>query len=618
LLSLNLRSQTHTALAINHIGDTLHSLQINTAIALESSHAQLIEAKPLLEVNHQNQAASLPRRLDHFQTASEQSLIQHEYNSTTISKDGILGSCTFQPYTHYYCRHDSAQLSIQTFTILGGLLGWLNVQRITQQAHCYDHSSKSAKRTLPSISISYHSPWWIGVLACTLRLQATPSPSVSLSFQTFLPPDAHVFLYIRTGQTDRLKSLFIEQRACVADIMGPYGLSTIEVATLYGQTEVYRFLHSAGGSRMSPVTSKFKTTGSQVSTFWANYSSLDCSVSAATVIHDHLYGTAPEFTANCLSNVAFRPCSERGSFTRLHQCILGLTTESLETLLADPQLDVNEIDSLGRTALHMATYLRDIRAVNLLLRHNTNYEMEDYAGKSPLRVAATMGWVEGTAVLANISSDLEQRGDFGCSILHDVCFQGHAHIVKLLLDAGANMEATNDLLETPLRHAVVGNQVGVLKVLHERGAAFTMRDNIGCTAFHDAILVNSHGCLKFLLGLHVRVDQKYLTQGQTALHLLAENADLVTLKIFLNDASTGLAGLDISARDSKSLTALDYLNMRKDDEFKDVFHLLLTRIQKKKSSLSEEYPIELEHNGSIVDEDENDDFADALENQADC
>lgn len=564
----------------------------------------------------------LPRPPDFCQIDLDPTKAQQQYITRTVSRDGLQHTTNPVPYPPYYFRRKPPQLTFQTVGILIGLLGWVSIATISQRAESKYRSSTSSKSTLPSLAITYHSPRWVGALACTLRFQATPVPCISLSFHILLPPDSDVFVCIRTGLLERLKTLFIKQQASVTDIMGPYGLSTTEIATLYGQTEVLQFLHSAGGSRMSPMTPKSKATGSEVGKFWSNYSSLDCSVSAAAVIHDHLYDTSPDFAAKILSSLASQPCTEKDSFTRLHQCTLRLTTEFLESLLADPQIDVNEIDSLGRTALHMATYLCDIQAIRLLVRCNADPEIEEYTGKSPLRVAATMGWVEGTSLLANISTDLEQRGKFGCTILHDVCFQGHAHTVKLLLDAGANMEATNDLLETPLRHAVVANQVAVLKVLHEHGAAFTMQDNIGCTAFHDAILVNSHECLEFLLGLHVRVDQKYLPQGQAALHLLAENADLRTLTIFLDNAHTGLGALDVSARDRKNFTALDYLSLRKnEDKFKDIFHLLLKRIdiarQEKELSLLEKSNIQGSDNGSFVEEDENDDFADAHENLAD-
>jgi ankyrin repeat protein len=403
----------------------------------------------------------------------------------------------------------------------------------------------------------------------------------------------------------------------VTDTMAPYGLSTTALAIIYNQMEIYQLLDSAGANRVS--TMLHKSTGFEVGGFWSNYSTIDCSVSAEAILDDHRYHTCCGFVAKTLSNVATQSCAERDSFTRLHRSTLRLTTECLETLLMDPSVNINEVDSKGRTALHLATYLCDIQAVELLLRANASSEVRDYAGKSPLRVAAALDWAEGTALLAGVSVDLEQRNqrNFGNTILHNVCFQGHAHIVELLLDAGADMEAPNDIGETSLRHAVVRNKVEVLKVLHERGAAFTMVDNIGCTAFHDAILVNAHECLDF----RVRVDQKYLTTGQTALHLLAEHADLPTLKIFMGTARTGLGELDIAARDGKGLTALKYLNLRRDDdsEFLNLFQLLLKRIEVIHNK-SRRLPLIVsleprDYVDQLFEDDEDDDFTDAPENQ---
>lgn len=301
----------------------------------------------------------------------------------------------------------------------------------------------------------------------------------------------------------------------MTDMMAPYGLSTTALAIIYNQTEIYQLLDSAGASRVS--TMLHKSTGFEVGGFWSNYSTLDCSVSAQAIMDDHQYYTCCGFVAKTLSNAATQSCPERDSFTRLHRSTLGLTTECLETLHFDPSVNINEVDSKGRSALHLATYLCDIQEVELLLRANASSEVFDCTGKSPLRVAAALGWTNGTALLASVSVDPEQRNqlNFSNTILHNVCFQGYAHIFELLLDAGADMEAPNDIGETSLRHAVIRNKVEVLKVLHERGAAFTMVDNIGCTAFHDAILMNAHECLDFILKLRVRVDQRirYMTNS---------------------------------------------------------------------------------------------------------
>jgi hypothetical protein len=289
---------------------------------------------------------------------------------------------TIPSQKEYLYLHKSVQVNIQTVGIFGGLLGWFSMETVREYLDHEVHSSKRLKKPWSSFLARYHPAWWASAMTYTLRYQSIPYPCLSLSFQALLPPDAEIFICIRTGQLERLKRLFVEQRASVTDMMAPYCLSTTALAIIYNQTEIYRLLDSAGASRVSTMlhkSTRFKVGGS-----WSNYSTLDCSVSAEAIMDDHRYYTCCEFMAKTLSNAATQSCAERDSFTRLHRGTLKLTTECLETLLMDPSENINEVDSKGRTALHLATYLCDIQAVELLLRANASSEVRDYAGKSPL------------------------------------------------------------------------------------------------------------------------------------------------------------------------------------------------------------------------------------------
>jgi ankyrin repeat protein len=515
------------------------------------------------------------------------------------------------------CQHKCFQHTVLSMSILDGLLGWLSLEKSVPDSRCQSCSRKNFRGSLPSLLLTYYTPWWIGHVACAIGLQANPRTSVSIYFPSLLPPDAEVFACIRSGNVERLKTLFVEQRASVADVLGPYGVSTISLAVFYGQTEVYELLHSAGADRISSMLTR--STVADVFNFWSSYSTLDYSISASDALRDHAFQTSPQHQGRALSRLSVESSLESGTFTRLHKCILKLTSESLEELLAMVETEIDETDSLGRTSLHFAVYTCSTDAVRILLDRKANPNLLDSVGKTPLQIAATMGWVDGTSLLIAHGTDIEQRYQFDNTILHNVCIQGHEHIVRLLLDAGAEMEATNGVGETCVRHAVFGNHVPVLRLLHERGAAFSSLDDLGCTAFHDSILVNSHDALEFLLGLNLRVDEKYLTTGQTALHLLAENASLPTLQIFLDKAKTGLGALEISARDAKNLTALDYLNCRRDENFKCLFSCLLKKIENVQSERSHSFFRESRVRPcTSVDFDNTEDkdkFEDALEEQ---
>jgi hypothetical protein len=128
--------------------------------------------------------------------------------------------------------------------------------------------------------------------------------------------------------------------------------------------------------------------------------------------------------------------------------------------------------------------------------------------------------------------------------------------------------------------------------------------------------------LEFLLGQYVRVDQKLLATGQTALHLLAEDGDLRTMQIFLKGALTGLGSLDVAAHDGKNFNALDYLNLREnEDELKSLFDPLVKRIKDVRKQSYHSFLKGLNTQPNTIDcededEDEDDEtFANALENQ---
>lgn len=412
-----------------------------------------------------------------------------------------------------------------------------------------------------------------------------------------------------------MKALLISGHASLADIAAPYGMSPLLAAILYGQEEIYKALIVAGTGRITP--SNHTSTGMEVLSFWEVFSSQDYTMTATGIVRDLQRLCAAEPHARYLSNPDLIPSFVSNSFTRLHKCVLRLTSESLETVLdtEEPELDFK--DCLGRTALHLATYIGDANFISLLLAHGASPDIREDLGKMPIHIAGALGSVPCTRALIEGRADLESTDHFGQTALHHVCMQGHAHMIYLFLDSGADMEAINCVGETPLRHAVFLDHLEVVKLLHQRGAAFAPQDKWGSTAVHNAVLFNSHRSLRFLLQMKLRVDQKYYN-GKTVLHLLAENADLETLETF---SKVNFSGVDLAGVDSRGRTALDCLRRRKDVEgLMQPFQALLARLESAKAEVQEwtaatgqsEIPWDLNRK---YEEDELECFVDAVEIQ---
>ena len=510
------------------------------------------------------------------------------------------------------CRCSCHYRAFRQLNLLNGifgsfLIGW--TRQPLSQVGCNERMC--IRRSTPAVSVEYYSPWWINIGAVHVHFTYGASPRVALSFPSIRPPDADFFVYIRTGQCERIKELFIEGRASVADIAAPYGLSPLLLAILYDQMDAYRLLISAGAYRITPVASHTRCI--DLWRFWEVFPSSEYSLSATEIVRDYVNLCSLEPQAKALSSISTELSLERHNFTRLHKAVLRLTAEPFDRVLRTSRASIDSRDSLGRTALHLAAYNRDANDIDIILRHGANPDLGDRHGKTPLHVASALGSASCTNALIAGGANLESTDQFGDTALHHACMRGHVHIVELLLKAGADTEAQNCVGETPLRHAVFCDHILVVQLLHERGAAFAPQDKWGSTALHNAIMFNSHSVLCFLLAIKMRTDQNYYS-GRTVLHILGESADLRTLEICQN---AGLEGIDVAAVNAQGFSALDCLRQRRDaDLLIEPFGALLMSMSAsanepgERSSLTFDVVEDTSEEGDSVE-----DFMDAMEVQ---
>jgi len=413
-----------------------------------------------------------------------------------------------------------------------------------------------------------------------------------------------------------LKDLLVEGRGSVADVLAPYGLSTLLLAVMYEQAEIHQLLLSAGASRAPFAHSSYHSTHLRV--FWRRYTSQDYCISASDILADYVSFMDSHHHAKLLSRVGIEPILESHAFTRLHKCVLGLTSEPLESILSNSNLlsEINATDSLGRTALHLAATRCNDEAIRFLLDWGALLDIRDQCGKTPLHVAVGLDSVSTTAAIIASGVDLEIRDQFGNTALHQACLLGYQAIAALLLDAGANIESTNGHLETPLRQAVLADHLEVARLLHERGAAFTTPDGLGTPSIHKAVWFNSHHVLRFLLGLQIKVDQKCFN-GRTVLHILADSGDAQTMQIFLGVNLQSLAKVNFNDTDERGYTAMDYLMARKNsDELLQPFRKVLAHIKSYHRKNEQDVFEELDALNTTQGAEEVDFFSDALETQS--
>ena len=181
---------------------------------------------------------------------------------------------------------------------------------------------------------------------------------------------------------------------------------------------------------------------------------------------------------------------------------------TLATTLLEALADVNTLDRLGRTALHVAVESpRRFAVVEALLEAGANVDYRDAIGETPLH-SATSGRIDlmsiyvvdpllprpvqhppenpAVAALVRAGADVDAPGPAGETALHRAASKGNAHHVAVLLAAGATVDAHNERGDTPLHAAASARNEAVVTALVGAGAAIDAQNDSGETPLHLA------------------------------------------------------------------------------------------------------------------------------------
>lgn len=94
--------------------------------------------------------------------------------------------------------------------------------------------------------------------------------------------------------------------------------------------------------------------------------------------------------------------------------------------------------STGETALHVVIKRRDLGWINFLANAGANLETRDQEGRTPLILAAQLGFVDGVRVLLTRGADVNGTNSRGESALIYAVQARDATTVRVLIDGGAD------------------------------------------------------------------------------------------------------------------------------------------------------------------------------------
>ncbi|MDY4190204.1 ankyrin repeat domain-containing protein, partial [Treponema porcinum] len=119
------------------------------------------------------------------------------------------------------------------------------------------------------------------------------------------------------------------------------------------------------------------------------------------------------FTAGCSST----PKKEAS----LHQLIQeGRIDEAKDRFVT--KYDINEIDSDGNTALHLAAAINDSDLVTFLIIKKADIDLKNYQSQTPLHVAIEHNSIESAQVLVSFGANIFARNSEGITAM-DMAFE---------------------------------------------------------------------------------------------------------------------------------------------------------------------------------------------------
>jgi uncharacterized protein len=138
---------------------------------------------------------------------------------------------------------------------------------------------------------------------------------------------------------------------------------------------------------------------------------------------------------------------------------------------ADPT-GVGRLSPDGWTALHLASFFGQAKAVELLLARGASPAVvsTNTTGNTPLHAALAGGHTMVAGLLIGAGADVNASSAGGWRPLHLAVNGGHADVVTLLVGQGAEVNAANDAGQTPLAVAIQKNQKSIVEFLLRQGA----------------------------------------------------------------------------------------------------------------------------------------------------
>ena len=212
-------------------------------------------------------------------------------------------------------------------------------------------------------------------------------------------------------------------------------------------------------------------------------------------------------------------CCESESESELHQAAKEGNIEMVVKSLQDHPSEINLEDDTGNTPLCIATKMRHLDVVHILLRHSASINSSEINPMHQVRDASI------ARALIEAGGDVHATDNQGNTPLHRAVLVKEISVINVLIEHGANVNFPNSRGETPLHNASepIEKDLDVMKALISSGASVNIKDNARKGPLHHAceIPVMSEP-IKLLIHHGAQMDAHDL-KGYCPLHYLIDS-----------------------------------------------------------------------------------------------